>query len=108
MSLGNGKLKHGGTMRPCTADEIALAQALEERFLNLCGSHLRIRGCELPIPPSLDKDFFRWRELRVRHRRGDFRCCDDEVLAVRTICQWTVDVNCVLRNQPTKKIDWGN
>ena len=107
MASRNGKLSHGDALRPALQDEIALALALQERFVGLCGSYLRIKGEELPIPDGLNKDFLRWRCMMVRHRKGDFRCTDSEVKSIHSICQWTVDVNCAIRNQPITKIDWG-
>lgn len=87
------------------ADTIALGQAVEERFLDLCHSWLRIRGVEMPIPQSLDTDMLWWREMKIRHKKGDFRNSDAELKSTKTIAQWTLDMNSVLRNQPVKKLD---
>ena len=53
-------------------------------------------------PPAM----LRWRQMAVRHRKGDFRNSDAEYESIKTIAQWTVDVNCQIRNQPAKKIVW--
>lgn len=105
MTRRNGRI-HTDVLVPSSADAIAMAQAVEERFLELCRAYLGYRGQELPIPKSLDKDFLRWREMRVRHKRGDFRHTDRELNSLRTIAQWTLDVNSGLRGQPLKKLEW--
>lgn len=107
MSKQNGQRIHKDQLRPATADEIALAQALEERFLQLCSTHFRLRGETLVPPKSMARDMVRWRTLRVRHREGDFRASDEEVQAICSLCQWTVAENCTLRGQPIAKVDWG-
>ena len=87
-------------------DEAALCQAAQQRFLDLCQAYLRIRGETLPIPPSLNSDMLRWRQMAVRHRAGDYRHTESELKSLRSLCQWLVDTNCVLRNQPLTKIQW--
>ena len=101
----NGQI-HFNVLRPSTPDAIALATALEERFVDLCGSYLRIKGSQLIPPPSLDNDMLRWRQMRVRHKKGDFRNSDAELLSVRTICEWTLRVNAEIRNQKSVAVDW--
>lgn len=103
----NGSV-HFHQLKPSTQDNIALAQAVEERFLNLCGSWERIRGERLPIPDGLQNEMIAWRRMRIRHKQGDFRNSDYEVKCLRVFAQWTVDMNCCLRNQPLVKIDWGD
>ena len=99
---------HRNVLVPSSLDMVELARAVEVRFLDLCDAYLRIRGEPLATPTALDRDMLGWRELRVRHRRGDMRNTEAEVRNVRTIAQWLVDTNCVLRNQPLKRIDWGD
>jgi len=99
--------RHANMLQPSVLDTVALAQAVEERFLRLCGDYLRLRGVEMPIPKSLDGDMLLWRRMRVRHKRGDYRNTEAEVTATRSIAQWTLDVNCELRNQPKQQLDWG-
>jgi len=87
-------------------DLIALSLSVETRFKDLLGSYLRIRGVELIPPKSLDQDMLRWREMAVRHRNGDLRNTDAEKKSVRAIAEWTIRVNCELRNQSPKVIVW--
>ena len=44
--------------------------------------------------------------LRVRHKALDFRNTTEEVQATREIAQWTIDVNCELRGQKAKVVQW--
>lgn len=87
-------------------DDVALSSAVQSRFLDLCESYLRIRGVELNIPPSLDTDFLRWRELVARHQKGDLRHTEAEMASVKEIATWTVAVNAQMRNQKMPHIVW--
>lgn len=88
-------------------DDVALGNAVEERFLILCKKYLRNKGEELPIPTDLNSDFLLWREMRVRHSRGDFRAYRDEILSTRKIANWTLKVNSELCNQEYQPIEFG-
>lgn len=89
-----------------TQDDAMLSIEAERRFKDLCEAYLRITGQMLDIPASLNSDMLRWRTMAVRHRSGDFRHTDGELKSLRTLCQWMVDTNCTMRNQPTTKIQW--
>lgn len=97
-------MQHGNMLVRSVADTVALAQAVEERFLDLCGSWLRIRGVEMPIPTSLDSDLLRWREMRVRHKRGDLRNTEAELKSTKAVAQWTLQMNAELRGQKQQKL----
>jgi hypothetical protein len=97
---------HYDILFPSTPDTIQLGVAVEQRFIEVCGTHLRIKGVTLVPPAALNKDMMLWRRMRVRHDRGDLRNSIDELNATKTIAQWTVDVNCTLRNQGTKRVAW--
>jgi hypothetical protein len=87
-------------------DDIALCEAVEERFITLCNSYLQIRGVMLVPPSELDRDLLLWRTMRKRHKTADFRNTADELKAVQRIAQWTLDVNDKLRNQEAKVLEW--
>ena len=106
MSKRNGKAIHGEALKKSSRDDIALAFKVEEGFLTICELWAREHGESLPIPKELDVHLFRWRTLRVRHRQGDFRSTESEKQSVRVVAQWTLDVNCELRGQPKKTIQW--
>lgn len=87
-------------------DDVALCMAVQTRFLDLCGSHLRIRGTELVPPASLDQDMLRWREMAVRYKGGDYRHTEAELASLKEIATWTVAVNAQMRNQKMPHIVW--
>lgn len=95
-------------LRPSSIDTIQLGKAIEERFLNLMGSWLRVNKEELEIPKELDAAILGWRTMLVRHKQGDFRNSEEELQLVHMVAQWTVDQNCELRNQPPKKVRWAS
>lgn len=97
-----------GILSDSMMDTVALAQAVEERFELLLASWLQKRGMPLLPPASLDRALLGWRMMRVRHKGGDLRNTLDEVKCTREVAQWTVEMNCILRNQPVKRIDWGD
>lgn len=99
-------LIHTDVLIPSDMGVVNFAQVIEENFLTVCEYNMKLRGEELPIPSSLDKDLLRWRGLRVRHKQGDFRHTTAEYESMKVIAQWTVDVNNELHNQPPNKIEW--
>ena len=101
-------MQHGNMLKPSDQDTIALAMAVEDRFLDLCGLWQRVRGVEVefPIPESLNSDMLRWREMRVRHKAGDFRNTEAELQSVKAVAQFTLDMNCDLRGQEKKVLQW--
>ncbi len=107
MSRRNGRGRiHLDLLQTSRADDIALAQAVEDRFLDLSGTYMRVKGTELVPPPELNADMLAWRKMRVRHKAGDFRHTGSELKSTQRIAQWTLDVNAALRNQETTKMEW--
>ena len=106
MSRRNGKAIHANKLFVSKPDDIALCTAVEDKFINLCNIHLNMKGTQLFIPSSLDSDMLNWRKMAVRHRRGDFRHSEAEMKSLRTIAEWTLEVNAKLRNQEVPKVDW--
>ncbi len=106
MTRRNGKQIHLNRLVPSLPGHVDLAKAVEERFILLCNIHLGMTGVQLTFPKSLDRDVMRWREMVGRHRRGDFRHTDAELLSVQTVAQWTVDEHRKLRKQPSEKLEW--
>jgi hypothetical protein len=91
---------------PANIDDVELTRAVETRFIDLCDTYLRIKGVTLPIPKDLVKELALWRQMAVRFKTGDMRVSVDERKAVRRFAQWTLDVNCDLRNQPKQTLVW--
>lgn len=92
-------------LKNSSMDTVALSQAVEERFLVLCKTWLRVKGVQIPIPKSLDPDLLRWRAMATRHRRGDYRSTEAEDRSVKSIAQWTLDMNAELRGQEKQELD---
>ena len=111
MSNSNGRkkkdIRHSNMLRP-SIEVAKFGGELENRFLDLCESYLRITGNPLVVPKSLDADMLLWRTMMVRHKKVDFRNTEDEFKSLKNIAQWTVDVNNKIRNQEPKTIDWGD
>lgn len=83
-----------------------LCVEVERRFLDLTETYYRIKGVQLLPPKEMNKDILLWREMAVRFKKRDYRCTRGEILALRTVAQWTLDENCKLRNQPRKTLVW--
>ena len=98
--------QHGNMLTESVPDTVALAVAVHERFCRLIGDHVRIRGADMPIPAHLKQDVIRWREMMTRHQLGDLRNTEAELASTRAVAQFTLDMNCELRNQPKQKLQW--
>jgi len=99
MSKDNGQAIHTGRLLPSNPDYIALCQAVEEKFKLLFNTYYNMIGEPLSVPVSLNDDMIRWRQMAVRHNRGDFRNSDAEIKSLRNIAEWTLVVNAKLHNQ---------
>jgi len=108
MSRRNGKYIHNNQLRPSSPDHVALGIAVDDRFVTVCERYQRTTGDQLFIPESLSKDMMRWRQMRVRHKKGDYRHTDAELESLHGIAQWTVTENEKICGQAiSKPIDWG-
>lgn len=87
-------------------DTFTLCVEVERRFLDLCESYMRIRGVELQIPEDLKRDMYRWREMAVRFKQGDYRNTEAEKESLKMVAQWTVNVNAQLRGQEPGQVEW--
>jgi hypothetical protein len=97
---------HPNQLIPSTQDDILLCREVERGFNMVFNLYRSQNGEDLPVPPSLDADMFRWRSMAVRFRKGDLRHSEAELKSLKTIAQWTVSLNCKLGNQPEKKLVW--
>ncbi len=103
MSKQNGR---PDILLPSDPDLAELAAAVEGKFLELCQFHRRVTGFDLTIPAELKDDALRWRRMVLRHRRRDFRHTPSEKKSTRAVAEWTLRVNCKLRNQVYVPITW--
>ena len=104
--MRNGQPVRTNTLVQSSQDMIELGEAVEERFIAVVNLHERSLGFPLLPPTELQNDMLLWRAMVVRHRTGDRRHTADEKRATRRIAQWTLDNNCLLRNQPLQKLEW--
>jgi hypothetical protein len=93
-------------MVPSDADMVSLGVSVEAGFLECASLYQRVNKVELVVPASIMPDVVRWREMRMRHKKGDHRHTEGENLATRSVAQWTLDNYLVLRGQPVKKLVW--
>ena len=98
--------KHLNRLMTSKYDDVALAEATEVRFLELCKMYLTAKGEELVPPEELTMDMMRWRQMRVRHAGGDYRHTDAELKSVQTIAEWTVQIKMVICEQAPKHVEW--
>lgn len=106
MNNGKSEIVHRNVLVRSDEDIIKLGEAVEERFVGVLDLHLRVLGFPLTPPSDLNNDMILWRTMRMRHQKGDKRNTDDEKRATRRVAQWTLNVNCMLRNQPLQVIHW--
>ena len=106
MNSKNGHQHFPDILIPSDEDCVALADAVESRFLDLCGAYQKIKGKKLIPPPTLRVDLLRWRQMRVRHLSGDLRHSVAELKSTRAAAQWTCDVNAEMRNQVKAAVPW--
>ena len=103
----NGKPRHFDRMEPSSPDVVALAEAMEPRFLNVCELQGRESGGgDVQVPQDLEVHFIKWREVLVRHRSGDRRNTPSEYESLKLVAQWTVSEKCRLCKQPDKILQW--
>lgn len=93
-------------MLPSTKDDVLLVHEVSKRLLDLNSLHQRLKGTELRIPEDLTKEMQLFDRLSLRYRKGDLRHTEGEKASVRAIAQWSVLINCSLRNQPPKVLTW--
>lgn len=91
---------------PIDKDTNSLSDAVFTRLQDLEHSWMRIKGVALPIPVDIDKAILKWGDMIERLAKNDFRYKESELKALQEVAQWSVNMNCTLRNQPLKKIKW--
>lgn len=107
MTKHNGKGKiHLNRLVPSDPDVIALGMAVEERFIRVLNQYVKQRGVKLVPPLSMNRDMYCWREMCIRHKKGDYRHTEGELKSTKAIAQWTLDINCTLRGQSAQTIQW--
>ena len=94
------------TLLPSTKDTLLLFNAVGDRMNDVIGTWRRVNQTDLIIPDALHTEVRHWNLMKARFGKGDMRNTRDELIALRMLAQWSLDMNCKLRNQPPKIIQW--
>ena len=89
-------------------DDIALCYEVGKRLVELRDRIIRTTGMDLIVPEHLRMDMKRMNSLAARYKRSDFRHSNSEKKSLRTIAQWTVDLNRSICGQPSITLQWGD
>ena len=112
MSKRNGKpksdLRHINVLVPSDRDMVALGQAVKDRLRGLREAWFRIRGVTLLMPGEIAAEFKRFKIMLRRHANGDFRHTESEKISTRIMADWSLAVNCELRNQQYIPMEWAD
>jgi hypothetical protein len=92
--VNNHRPVHTNVLVPSPMEAVRLGREVEQRFVRLLADWLRVRGERLVPPPNLDNDMLRWRQMRVRHKEGDFRHTEAELRSMEAIAQWCYAKQC--------------
>lgn len=87
---------HTNVLKLSHADVVTLGSAVEDRFIEVLDLHLRVKKVAIVPPKELDADMRRWREMRIRHKKGDYRNTSDEFKSTTRIADWTLRLKCDL------------
>ena len=104
MPQSNGHLHHD-ILGPSATDDVALGEAVEIRFVQILNDWLRTRGEEL-VPSSIHGEIVRWREMRQRHGKLDFRHRPSELAATKVVAEWTLKMKAILTGQAPAEVEW--
>jgi len=106
---GNGQVIHGDVLKPSNPNYRGLAEKIGELFLTVCELYGRATGGEpFPVPKEMEAHFLRWRQMLLRHRKGDFRNSPSEWASVKEVAQFVFDWHCHLRGQSLKVLSWSD
>jgi len=105
----NGQVIHGDVLKPSNPNYKRLTEEIGHQFLTVCELYGRNTGGQpFPVSKEMEAHFLRWREMVVRHRKGDFRNSPSEWASMKVVAQYVFDWHCQLRGQPLKTLVWGD
>lgn len=108
VSQGNKQVIHGDVLKPSNPNYKGLTEEIGQQFLTVCELYGRNMGGQpFPVSKEMEAHFLRWREMVVRHRKGDFRNSPSEWASMKVVAQYVFDWHCKLRGQPSKALVWG-
>ena len=105
----NGQMIHRDMLKPSSSNYKGLLEEIGSQFLVVCELYGRKTGKpRFPVPKDMEGHFLRWRQMLVRHRKGDFRNSPSEWASVKEVAQFVFNWHCWLRGQPVKELVWGD
>ncbi len=93
-------------MQAANPDTLYLSNEVTDRFKIVVDRYYRVHGQNPPFSDEFKTTCKRWRTMHYRFQNGDYRHTRSELLALRDVAQWTLDLNAGLCNQPIQKLDW--
>lgn len=102
------EIRHRSVLQKADQDTRHLCAAVDTRVSEVLNLHVRVREHPPMIPKNIQEDINLWRQMVVRFKKDDWRCTEDERQALRRVAQWSLDLNCDLRNQPRKVLEWSS
>ena len=109
VAQGNGQVIHGDVLKPSNPNYKGLTEAIGNQFLTVCELYGRNTGGQpFPVPKEMEVHFHRWREMVLRHRKGDFRNSPSEWASMKVVAQYVFDWHCKLRGQLLQCLVWGD
>lgn len=78
---------------------VTFIKVVNNQFIDVLNTYLRVHGVELVPPRSLDRDMLLWRTVVVRYKSGDCRHTQDEYESIKRIAQWIYEIHCGLTGQ---------
>ena len=93
-------------LQAANPDTLYLSNEVTDRFRIVVDRHHRTHGTPPPMSEEFKSTCKRWRTMHYRFQQGDYRHTRSELLALRDVAQWTLDVNNTLCNQTMVKMEW--
>ena len=100
--------RHPNRLIPSDPDMIALCAAVVTNYNKLVQSYERIKHEPLLVSKDMESTVQRVMVLVARYEQDDFRHCESEKKALRSLAEWTLTVNHDIRGQegPVPTIAW--
>ena len=98
--------RHPNRLIPSDPDMVSLCAAVATNYNKLVQSYERIKHEPLLISNDMESTVQRVMVLVARYEQDDFRHCESDKKALRALAQWTINVNCDIRNQEPRILSW--
>jgi len=90
---------------PSNEGHLSFPIAVQHMFLELSALYERDRSANLRFPDSMKVDVDRWRELVMRHNKGDYQHTEMEWKSVLAVGQWILNVKAELAGEPPSNLE---